>query len=213
MRPINVGQWEQLAHAIFGITGGNPLPDLEEQLKAVVDLGRLRPEWMYPAGILPFQTEAGTAAPVAAQFQAVSLHNPPTSGLLAVVTQVQQDSGLEENLFVTVRDGDAALGETGVDSTVGIPRDSRWIPQHAQAGHPVGLQLITRSHATRLSSSATIQLASQNTSVEWAVLPNGLWFVLGPNGLLSLESELANQGAGPARFVGYIIQLHKGKRA
>jgi len=217
VRPINVGWWETLAHAIFGVTGSNPIPDLDEILQPVADLARPLPEWGYASGRVLWVTDALSRAAVAAQFQSVGVWNPPDSGYLAVVTHLQHNTGLTMQVVSGAVDVDP--DDTASD-VLQIARDTRWLtpasafPLSTTASRftSAGVRTFNRSAAAQITSNVkSWKIGAFNTSLRWVDVFTP--FVLGPSGFVALESTIANQGITEAVFAGYSMPLHKGKRA
>lgn len=210
MRPFSVGWYETLARAIFGYQEHTPLA-LEDAIRATIDLSRLRPEWHFPAGILPFQTLQVDVAAAAGVFSSASLWVPPDVGVLAVVTDIRHNSGITALVRPILREGDAALGEVSSENQSPV-RDTRFMPDGfglTVTRH--GFQVIGRRHATALGPLG-LRLPSENTSL--VNVDPRTWWVIGPNGMLVVEPEGgSNQALADVVFIGYILLLHKGKRA
>lgn len=220
MALFNVGWWNQLAHAIFGVQGDDPLPELSHQLQAVADLSALRPEWHYPAGSIPFRTEATTQPAVAANFSQVLLWVPPDTGILVVVEEIQHRSGLDQHLAVGAVN--AMTGGFGLRVT---PRDTRLLVPAATAvgglsGRAIevsaGFAVHARTDTVPIMGTPTPLRTQRVRSYEfvgnWNRLQN-LWQVVGPSGFVGLETDAINTAITHAVFIGYVLQLHKGKRA
>lgn len=214
MRPINVGWWNELAHAIFGVQGDDPVPEVGGHVQVVADLSRLRPEWFYPAGVIPFVSTQLSQIAVAAQFSSVFLHNAVDSGLLVVVTGIQHDGLNAVNVFCRLRDATVLAGEGGAVATVQQLRDTRFLRADNTTGLlPMGPIVRQRANAAAATPAPNTILFEDSDVSLWSKLDPQHWYVLGPNGVVGLEMTVVNQAVGPVVFFGYVVTLHKGKRA
>lgn len=207
MPKINASAWEQIAHAIFGIQGENPIPDLEYALRAAVVLRSDRPEWGFPAGEMLCAGQILVGG-VASERTWSALRNPADSGVLVVVEDFTLDNGTNtEHTFAVLS---PAVAKPVADSVVtGFVRDSRWEPT-----------IVAAIPACRIAGGS--QGANPAVNTQWSYNPStgagaqrrlrGALAILGPGA----DAMMTNQGIASSLRISWIwkeIPLHKGVRA
>lgn len=174
---INVARWQNKARAMFGIDGENPIPTLME-LKPVGMIEGDRPENEFAGnGALFMGDSQDIAAGGAGNAGQVALLNPTSSGILAIIQQVDATAATSTLADVT------GISEANVQANFtqlatfqqGNPRDSRLFGQRS------ALQMWFRNNAVFAGASYRWRIASRlgdlNQATGILVLHPGFGFV------------------------------------
>lgn len=119
-RPISAAYLERKLRAIVGVGGSNPLPDLGD-VTGLITLESDRPEWRITANEQLFDGFFNSGAVVAEQLTLL-IHNPPSSGVIAVLTHLHQFT-IATNVFFGNNDPTVVAPPWGVVN--GANRDTR----------------------------------------------------------------------------------------
>jgi hypothetical protein len=184
VRPISASYLERKLRAIVGVSGDNPLPDLED-IKGLLVLESDRPEWAIAGGE---QLYGGTVNQplVAANVSAAELRNPANSGVILVVSRVITSLSAAGGQTLKIGFGTATLAtQFNTKSTVDTRRGDAGTQTNSAAtmsgqattpGDPTGGQIILQT------------LAPANTPVYWETP-----IILAPNSSLYVVSGVVNQ--------------------
>jgi len=234
---INVGWWETVAHAIFGITGANPIPELAEDVQCVAPLEGdflVRPEWRYLKGERTFHTFFFWDA-VVGERGFSGLWNPPDSGVLGIIDAILNGIvGLVPELAIGWYRGAAPPAIVDASSVINFSPETRLLrPPGSAPLHPASALRHWTGEATDAAFNAAFpdgfngqftHLPSANTqgTAFNPIVARHFWVVLQPGTFALLRDGVANNGAAAPNGTGGLSglqcifrerPLHKGTRA
>lgn len=191
-RPVSAAYLERKIRAITGLSGSNPLPDLEA-LQGLLVLESDRPEWALPGGELLVFGGSGAVAGVG-EFSYVALDNPADSGVLIVVEHIraQPDAAGQTNPFNLFVDRTTTVLAGQIGSGRGLARDFR-------AALPGTSSLVTGVGVITAGNDATPSATMFNTLVAFSgastTAPGEEWdspIVIPPSWRIVLVGQIVN---------------------
>ena len=194
MAIININRWQNKVRAVFGIKGGNPIPEIRD-LTPVAMIESEKFESLFPGGDLAWATVMELPA-VAAETGTIILFNPSTSGVLLVVEKFSESGITFLNGWAFTR-FEPVSGAGGFDTVSPLwPRDGRaW--QLPGFSSPVGPRLI--GGTLTVAERAAVVFSSLMFSSAFAGTGRGEPHIVIPPGMgFGYHNEVAAQASSIA---------------